>query len=305
VIALLLRRLFLFVPVAAIFAVLSFASIRALPGGPFDAERALPPAIEAALRQRYRLDAPLAIQAADYVAGLLRFDFGPSMRYRNRSVGAILAEAAPASLGLGALAIAVALVMGPLLGVGSIVAGERTGRAAFSVLSGAGLALPSFVLGPLLVIVFSYGAGLFPAVGHGTPRHFVLPVAALALAPSLGLARLVRTGLIETLRENFVRTAVAKGCRRETVILRHALPHAVPAAVAYLGPAAAGVLTGSFAVEAIFALPGLGAHFVHGVLARDYTLVNGCALLYFTLLYALSAVADAIAERVDPRSARG
>lgn len=302
-IALLLRRCALFVPVAALFALLSFAAIRALPGGPFDAERSLPPAIEKALREKYRLDRPLPRQAAEYVASLARLDFGPSMRYRNRSVGSILAESAPASLRLGALAIAAALVAGPLLGIASVLSGARAGKAAFSLFSGVGLAAPPFVLGPLLVLAFAYALPLFPAVGHGTPRHLVLPVAALALAPALSLARLVRTGLLETLRENFVRTAVAKGCGTGTVLFRHALPHAVPSAIAFLGPASAAVLTGSFAVETVFALPGLGAHFVHGVLSRDYTLVNGCALLYFTVLYALNAVADAVALRVDPRSA--
>jgi oligopeptide transport system permease protein len=283
-------------------ALLSFALLRATPGGPFDDDK-IPPAVRAEMEARYGLDAPAHVQLGRYLAGLLRGDLGPSFRFRGRTVAEVLAAGAPASAAIGLLALEGAALLG--IGAGALAAARRDGPLDRAVRALASLfgAAPSFLVAALLASVFGLSLRLFPVAGWGTARHLVLPALALALPHAASIARLARASLLETLSQDFVRTARAKGVPEWAVVLRHALPPALAPVVQYLGPAAAGLVTGSLAVEAVFQVPGMGAHFVNAALDRDYMLVMGTVLVYSALLLPLNALADLAAAWLDPRAA--
>lgn len=281
---------------------LTFVLVRVAPGGPFDAERGLPPEVRAALERAYALDAPLGVQYLTYMERvLLHGDLGPSLSYRDFSVREVLAQSLPTSLALGAGALLVALVVG--LAAGALAA-RRRGSWIDTLVMGAatlGLALPNFVLAALLVLVLAFHLELFPVAGRGGWTHLVLPALALGLPAAAVVARLFRAGLIETLHEPYVRTATAKGLSPALVLARHAARPALLPVVAWLAPAAAGILTGSLVVERVFALPGMGAHFVESAFAADYNLAVGAVLVYTALLATFSVIADVVALLLDPR----
>jgi oligopeptide transport system permease protein len=281
----------------------SFALIRLAPGGPFDAERALEPEIRARLEAHYGLDRPLWQQYLAYLGGLSRGDFGPSFRYRDVAVGELIASGLPVSLRIGAAALALALVLG--LSAGVLAAWRRDGFLDRLLMSLAVLAqaIPNFVLAPLLVLLFAVGLGWLPAGGYGggSWRHLILPVLALALPYLAAIARLTRMALVEVLSSEFIGAARARGLSEARVLLIHALRPALVPVVAYLGPAAAGVLTGSVVIEQTFSLPGLGRHFVQGALNRDYTLVLGVVIVVGALVVLFNLLADLIAAWLDPR----
>lgn len=299
----------------------AFLMMRVVPGGPFSAERRLPAAVLANVEARYHLDWPIWRQYLQYLGplnldshgllgdrerpfgGVLAGDLGPSFRYRDYTVNQILGESLPLSLALGSLALAWAVTVGTTLG---ILAAARRGTKldlSLRLVAALGIALPSFVIAGLLVLVFSLALGWSPVAGSSTFAHFVLPSLALGAPVAAYVARLVRTGLIESLSQDYVRTAVAKGLPYSTVILRHAARGGLLPAVSYLGPAAAGVLTGSLVIERIFAIPGTGSHFVASALSRDYTLALGVTIVYSVLIYSLNALVDFAYTRLDPRIA--
>jgi oligopeptide transport system permease protein len=295
------RRLWGLIPLLALALLLAFLFMRTAPGGPFDLERSLPPEIEARVRARYHLDEPLSGQFARYAEDLLRGDLGPSFRYRNRPVNEIIAASAPVSLTLGALAMSIALLAGVTTGV---VSAMRRGTWLDHTAMGfaiAGISIPAFVLGPLFVLVFSFGLRVLPPAGWGSLHHLVLPALTLAASRTAIIARLTRSGMIETLEQDFVRTARAKGLSELGVALRHALPVAILPVVSYLGPATAATLTGSVVVERIFLVPGLGTFFVQSALNRDYTLAMGAVLFYSALLMLLNLAVDIAHAILDPR----
>jgi len=324
VIPFLARRLLWFAATLLAVATASFFLMRAVPGGPFDAERRLDPTIERNLRARYHLEWPLAKQYLAYLGplnlderrarvlggdgtrvlgGVLAGDFGPSLRYRDQTVGDLLGESLPLSLALGALALAGAVAAGLAAGIVSAV---RRGGAVDFLLRGTAalcLALPSFVLASLLVLLFALLLPILPVAGTGGWRHLVLPAVALGAPIAANVARLARTGMLETLSAEFVRAARAKGLPERIVLLRHALPGALLPVASYLGPAAAGVLTGSLVVERIFAIPGAGSHFVNSALNRDYTLAMGVTIVYCALVYGLNTAVDVVHRLLDPRAA--
>ncbi len=300
-IAYVLRRLLSLLPLLALALFLAFLFMRTAPGGPFDLERSLPREIEAQVRARYHLDEPLATQFGRYAADLLRGDLGPSFRYRNRSVAEIIAASAPVSLTLGALAMAIALVTGVAVGVVAALRRDTWIDHATMGFAMAGISIPAFVLGPLFVLVLAFGLGLFPPAGWGALHHLVLPALTLAASRTAIIARLTRSGMIETLEQDFIRTARAKGLSAMAVALRHALPVAILPVVSYLGPATAATLTGSVVVERIFLVPGLGTFFVQSALNRDYTLAMGTVLFYSALLMLLNLVVDLAYAVLDPR----
>lgn len=297
----LLRRLAgLLLTVAAVHA-LAFLLMRGARGGPFDAERALPPAVRAALERAYHLDDPLPLQYLRSLGGLLRGDFGPSLAYRDATVGRLLAEGLPVSLLLGCGGLLVAVLLGLPAG---LWAARRRGRVPdHLVLAGStvAMAVPNFVLGGLGILLFAFTMGWLPAAGSGTPLHFVLPALCLGLPYAAQVARLTRTGALEALASDPVRSARAKGLAEGPILRRHVLPQALVPVVAFLGPAAAGLLTGSLVIEQVFALPGLGAHFVQAALNRDYPLALGATVVYTALLGAFSLAADLAVQRLDPR----
>lgn len=300
---LILRRLGVAIPTLLAVIFLSFLLMRLAPGGPFDGERPLAPETRDALVKAYGLDLPLYEQFGLYLARLAQGDFGPSLVYRDFTVTDLVAKGLPVSLTLGALALLLALALG--LGFGLMAATRPHGFADRVTGIGATVltAIPSFVLAPLLVLVFGLSLGWLPVSGwnEGAPAHLVLPVIALALPYAGAIAKLTRAGLAGALAEDHVRTARARGLSSLRVLFRHALrPSLVPVA-SYLGPAAAGLLTGAVVIETVFALPGLGRYFVQGALNRDYPLVLGVVTLYAGLIIAFNLLADLAYGWLDPR----
>jgi oligopeptide transport system permease protein len=302
VIRFILRRLAQAVPTLLAVVTVSFFLMRLAPGGPFDLERPLAPAAMENLRRVYGLDRPLILQFGSYLASLVQGDLGPSFSFRDMSVLDLIARGLPVSATLGALALALATALGVSLG---IVAALRRGGVIDRLLGvGAALtlSLPSFVVAPLLQIAFGLTLHWLPLGGwnDGAPSHLVLPVITLALPQVGGLARLTRASLGEVLRTQPVRTMRSLGLPPARVT-RHALRGALLPVVAYLGPLAAALLTGSVVVETIFGLPGIGRYFVEGALNRDYTLVMGTVLLVAGLVIALNLAADLACAWLDPR----
>lgn len=302
-IALILRRLGTAIPTLFIVILLSFLLMRLAPGGPFDGERPLDPATRAALTSAYGLDLPLPQQFARYITNLAQGDFGPSLVYRDFSVTDLVAKGLPISLTLGSLALLLALVLGIALGLWAAVRAGRWIDRAISMVTTILTALPSFVTAPLLVLLFGLTLGWLPVSGwnDGAPANLILPVIALALPVAGAIGKLTRAGLATTLREDHIRTARARGLSPARVLLRHALRPALVPVASYVGPAAAGLLTGAVVIETVFALPGLGRYFVQGALNRDYPLVLGVVTLYAALIIAFNLAADLIYGWLDPR----
>ena len=298
-----LRRLMWAVPTLLVIITLAFFMMRLAPGGPFAQERTLPPEIEANLRAAYGLDKPLIAQYANYVGGVLTGDFGPSFKYRDFTVTELIAQGLPVSLRLGLSALIVAVLAGVTLG--TLAALRQNSWLDHTVMSLAmtGIALPNFVVGPLLSLVFGVYLRLLPTGGWGggAADHMVLPVIALALPYIAYIARLTRGSMIEVMRSNYIRTARAKGLPEWLVVRRHALKAGLLPVVSFLGPAAAGLITGSVVIETIFGLPGTGRYFVQGALNRDYTLVMGVVIFYASLIIVLNLIVDALYGLLDPR----
>jgi oligopeptide transport system permease protein len=300
---LVLRRLATAVPTLFVIITLSFFMMRLAPGGPFDQERPLPPPIRANIERVYHLDEPLWRQYLRYVGGLLRLDFGPSYRTKDFTVGELLLQGAPASLKVGGLAVLVATVLG--LAAGLTAALRQNSWVDHLTMSAAmvGLAIPNFVMAPLLSLLFGVMLGWLPAGGWGGGAlpFIVLPVLALALPQVARVARLVRGAMIEQLHANHVRTARAKGLPERIVIGRHALRGALLPVVSYLGPMTAALLTGSVVVETIFSIPGIGRYFVQAALNRDYTVVMGVVIVYAALIILLNLIVDLVYGLLDPK----
>jgi len=279
------RRLAGVLPTLFVIVTLSFFVIRLAPGGPFDAEEGLAPQIRANLEAAYGLDRPLPVQYLRYLSGLAHGRFGPSFKLRDVEVSELIAQGLPVSLTLGVGALALALLAGVPLGIGAALRHNSPLDRLATTLAVLGMALPSFVVGPVLVLVFGLRLGWLPVA---------LPLVAQ-------IARLVRGGLLEVLRADFVRTARAKGLSETTVVLRHALRPALAPLVSFLGPATATLVTGSLVVETLYGLPGTGRYLVEGAINRDYTLVMGMVVVYGALTLLLNLIADLIYGWLDPR----
>jgi oligopeptide transport system permease protein len=280
---------------------IAFFMMRAAPGGPFDSNRKLPPAVEHNLKAKYGLDQPLEVQYLTYLAHVAHGDLGPSLKYQDRSVLDIIREGFPTSLRLGLSALIIGGIIGMTLGVLGAMRQNSTGDYAVTTLAILGVCIPTFVTAPLLVLVFASLLGWLPTGGLSDIRSYILPVAVLALPQIAIISRLTRSGMVEVLRSNYVRTARAKGLPERTIVVKHALRAAVLPLVSYLGPAAAGLITGSLVVEKIFTLPGLGKAFVVSALQRDYTVVMGVVILYASLVIGLNLLAEVIQSVLDPR----
>ncbi len=301
--AFVLKRLLSAIPTLFVIITLAFFLMHSVPGGPFDSERILPPEVEANLNAAYDLDKPLLVQYGLYLGKVVRGDFGPSFKYADFTVTEIIASGLPVSAKLGLTAMAVALVVGVLLG--TIAALNQNSRTDYTVMAFAmtGIAVPNFVVAPLLSLVFGVYLGLLPVAGWngGAVQNMVLPVTAMALPFIAYIARMMRGSMIETLRSPYIRTARAKGLRESVVIWRHAMPAAILPVVSFLGPATAGILTGSVVIEQIFGLPGIGKFFVQGALNRDYTLVMGVIIFYSFAIIVFNIIVDLIYGLLDPR----
>jgi oligopeptide transport system permease protein len=298
-----IRRIATLVPTLFVIITLSFLIIRLAPGGPFDDEQGLAPAIKANLDAAYGLDQPIATQYLRYLNGLAHGDFGPSFKFRDTRVGELIAQGLPVSLTLGACAILLSIVVGVPLGVLAAIRRDSFVDHGARTIAALGVALPSFVIGPLLALVFGLYLHWLPVAGweSGELRYLVLPVITLALPVMAYVARLTRTSFIEVMRANFIRTARAKGVDELRIVLRHALRPALMPVVSYLGPATAFVVTGSLVVETVFGLPGTGRYLVQGAINRDYTLVMGMIVVYGAITLLCNLLADLLYGWLDPR----
>ena len=296
-----LSRLLQAIPVLLAVFTLTFFMVRAAPGGPFSAERRLPQQIQAKIDAYYGLDKPLWEQYFSVLGDILQGDFGPSYKHEGRSVNQMIAESFPVSLELGMYGLLVALIVG--VPVGMLAAWRRNGWLDYvpMSLSMAGICLPSFVLGPILALVFGLWFGWVNPTGWFGWTDRILPAVTVGLVHAAYIARLTRGGMIEVLSQDFVRTARAKGLSEQAVLWRHALRGSLLPVAAFLGPALAGIITGSFVVETIFNVPGLGRHFVRGALNRDYTLVQGTVLLYASLVVLMNLLADIAQVWLNPK----
>ena len=300
-----LRRIMGAIPTLLLLIALAFALVRAAPGGPFDTERSLAPEIEANMARAYHLDKPLPMQFAMYLGNLLRGDFGPSFQYRDYTVNELIAAGFPVSLRLGVSAILLALLAGISVGVFAALRQNTLFDHGAMTFAMTGISVPNFVMAPLLILCFAVYLGWLPAGGLGGDtlglKHMILPVITLALPQIAYIARLTRGSMIEVLRSDFIRTARAKGLPVRSVVLRHALKPALLPVVSYLGPATAGIITGSVVVEQIFGLPGLGRYFVQGALNRDYTLVMGVVVFFGVLIVVFNLLVDLVYALLDPK----
>ena len=279
----------------------TFFMLRFVPGGPFTTEKAVTPEILRNLEAHYGLDQPLWKQYFDYLGSLAQGDFGPSFKYPNRTVNEILADKLPVSLELGFLSLLVALLIGLPLGILAAVRRNTWVDYVASSFGMVGISIPTFVVGPLLVLALAIHLGWFNASGWYSPIDRVLPCLVLGIAYAAPISRLTRGGMLEVLSQDFIRTARAKGASELRVVLRHSLKGGLLPVVSFLGPAIAGILTGSFVIETIFQIPGIGREFVNSAFNRDYTLVLGTVILYAVLIMALNLAADVVQAWMNPK----
>ncbi|MGD8379898.1 MAG: oligopeptide ABC transporter permease OppB [Gammaproteobacteria bacterium] len=290
-------------PTLFVIITVAFFMMRAVPGGPFSSEKPVPPAVRANLERMYHLDEPLYMQYARYLGDVFTGNLGPSFKYEDHTVNDLIASGFPVSARLGGLAMALALLLGVAAGATAALRQNAWLDHAVMALAMTGISIPNFVMGPLLILVFAILLHWLPAGGwdNGATVNMVLPVISLALPYVAYIARLTRGSMIEVLRSDYIRTARAKGLPARTVILRHALRPAMLPVISFLGPAIAGILTGSVVIEEIFGIPGIGRYFVQGALNRDYTLVMGVVIFYGALIILLNLLVDLLYAMLDPR----
>ena len=287
-----LKRLFFMIPLLLVISMLASVLVRLAPGGPFDKERKLPAAIEANIRAKYHLDWPLWKQHVAYLGDVCRGDLGLSLTYRNRSVNEIVAQALPVSMVLGWVAFWISLGIGIPLGVYAAARQNQLGDYSATLLALVGISLPSFVIGPVFILVFSIKLGWFPVGLWESPWHAVLPCLVLSAYFIAKIMRITREGTIGALQQEFIVTARAKGLPESSVLGKHALKVGLLPVVSYLGPMMADLLTGSFVVEKLFQVPGIGTFFVNAVSNRDNTMVIGLVIVYAVLLLVLNLIVD-------------
>lgn len=297
-----LRRIAGILPTLFVIVTVSFAIVRLAPGGPFDQEQMLAPEVRANLDRLYGLDQPLVVQYLHYLRALAHGDFGPSLSERDFTVAELIAQGLPLSVTLGLAAVLLAILAGIPAGILAAVARSRGADLGLSTLAALGVALPTFVTGPLFALFFGLYLRWLPVAGfeRGAPRYLVLPVVTLAIPVAAYLARLTRASLLEVLHTHYVRSARARGLGAARVLLRHALPPALLPVVSYLGPAVAFVVTGSLVIETVFGLPGTGRYLVQGAIDRDYPLVMGMIIVYAAFTLALNLLADLLYGWLDP-----
>ena len=277
--------------------------LRTLPGSPFEEGKRLSPEIILKLEKKYGLDKPLLEQYQSYITGLVRRgDLGPSLKYPNRDVGDILAAAIPVSLGLGLIALILALVLGMTLGITAALKPDHWLSNFAYLFSSLGMSIPGFVFAAILISIFALKLKLLPVALLEGPEYFILPACTLAIAPSSYIARITRSSMLETLGREHIKTALAKGLSYYDIVLKHGLWNALLPIITVLGPIAAILVTGSFVVEYIFALPGMGKYFVTAFTNRDYFLVSGVIIVFAVILLLINTLVDLVIKIIDPKS---
>ncbi|WP_071393905.1 ABC transporter permease [Bacillus tuaregi] len=279
----------------------TFFLMRLAPGNPFTSEKKLPPEIEANLNAFYGLDQPWYAQYWDYLVRLAKWDFGPSFKYKSQTVNDLISEGFPVSLALGAEAILIAIAVGVLLGVIAALNHNKWADYGAMVVAVFGISMPSFILATLLQYFLAIKAGIFPVALWESPMHTVLPALALAASPMAYIARLTRSSMLEVLANDYIKTAKSKGLSKGVITVKHAIRNAMLPVVSYMGPLSAGIITGSFVIEQIFGIPGLGSHFVTSITNRDYTVIMGITAFYSILLLVCILLVDIAYGLIDPR----
>jgi len=301
VLALIIRRLLQAVPVVFIVVSLTFLLVRAAPGNPFSSEKKIAPEILAQLEKQYDLNGPIYKQYLQYLGKILRGDLGISTQYRNRTVNEIIAQALPVSMVLGSVAYLLALLFGITFGAWGAVRHNQAGDRLITLGALLGISIPSFVLAPMMIMLFAIWLNVLPSYGWGSPEQIILPAICLAIPFAATIARLTRGSLLEVLRLDFIRTARAKGLSENSVLFRHALKVAILPVIGYSGPAAAGILTGSIVIETLFGIPGIGQFFVNSALNRDPFMTSGVVVIFSIFLILFNLLTDILYFVVDRR----
>lgn len=280
---------------------ITFGLMHAIPGGPFTQEKKLPPAVMATVEARYHLDEPLWDQYVDYVRHAAVLDLGPSYKYPGKTVNDIIAETLPVSAELGLISLLLAIGAGTLAGMAA--AWYKNTWVDYGMMIGAtlGVSVPSFILAAVLIQLFAFTWPVLPAALWKGPAYVILPALALAAQPTAFIMRLTRSSLVDALGQDYIRTARSRGIGPWSLLYRHALRNALLPVVSYIGPLAAALMTGSFIVETIFAIPGLGRHFVTSIYNRDYTVILGITIFYSFLIMMMNLLVDIIYPLLDPR----
>lgn len=279
----------------------TFFLMRAAPGGPFTAEKELPPAIEANLNKFYGLDQPWYLQYTDYLIKVAQWDFGPSFKYKGQTVNDLINSGFPISFYLGVQSIFLALALGVLLGVIAALKHNKWQDYSAMIIAVLGISVPSFIIASVLQYAFAMQLQLLPTARWESFAHTILPSLALASTPMAFIARLTRSSMLEVLGNDYIRTAKAKGLSENVIIWKHTIRNALLPVVSYLGPLVAAILTGSFIIEKIFGIPGLGMHFVTSITNRDYTVIMGTTVFYSILLLVSILIVDILYGLIDPR----
>ena len=301
-ISLILRRLGTAIPVLLAVITLTFVMVHSAPGGPFDEEKAVSPEVLVKLNERYNLNEPLVVQYFDYLGNVLQGDFGPSFRYPSRSVTELISIGLPITFELALYAILFALMLGIIAGVISSLRPNTAYDYVPMTIAMAGICIPSIVLGPSLTLVFGIQLSWLPVTGWGDiPGDKILPTITLGTAYAAYCARLTRGGMLEILNQDFIRTARAKGISEFRVVVVHALRGGLTPVIAFLGPAMAGLLAGSFVVETIFGIPGLGRFYVEAAFNRDYTMILGTSIFFSCLIISFNLLSDLVAASLNPK----
>ena len=299
--AYIIKRIFNAVLVLWVVITITFGLMRAIPGGPFTVEKSLPPVVLKSIEERYKLNDPLYKQYGDYLTNLVQGDLGPSFKYPGRSVNDIIKDGFPVSFQLGMEAVLIAVIIGIPAGVLAAVKQGKWQDHAVNFCTTLGVAVPSFVVAALLIYVLSTKLHLLPSAMWEGWQYQIMPALALSGMPMSFIARLTRSSMLDVLGQDYIKTARAKGLSRLTVLFKHALPNSLIPVITYIGPMAAGILTGSFVIESIFAIPGLGQYFVTSIYNRDYTVILGVTIFYSVIVIVLNMLVDLIYPLLDPR----
>ncbi|RGW48655.1 ABC transporter permease [Megamonas funiformis] len=296
-----IKRIFNAFIVLWIVITITFFLMHAIPGGPFTAEKSLPPYVLHSIEERYKLNDPLYKQYGDYLCNLVQGDLGPSFKYPGRSVNDIIKDGFPVSFKLGIEVILIAIIIGIPAGILAGVKKDKWQDRAVNFFTTLGVAVPSFVVAALLIYVLSTKLHLLPAAMWNGWRYEIMPALALSGMPMSFIARLTRSSMLDILSQDYIKTARAKGLSWSKVLIKHALPNSLIPVVTYLGPMTASILTGSFVIETIFAIPGLGQYFVTSIYNRDYTVILGVTIFYSVIVIVLNMVVDLLYPLLDPR----
>lgn len=280
---------------------ITFFLMHAIPGGPFTAEKSLPPYVLHSIEERYKLNDPIYVQYGDYLTNLVQGDLGPSFKYPGRSVNDIIKDGFPVSFKLGMEAILLAIIIGIPSGVIAATHKDKWQDKFVNFFTTLGVAVPSFVVAALLIYILSTKLHLLPAAMWNGWRYEIMPALALSGMPMSFIARLTRSNILDVLSQDYIKTAKAKGLSWSKVLVKHALPNSLIPVITYIGPMTAGILTGSFVIESIFAIPGLGQYFVTSIYNRDYTVILGVTIFYSVIVIVLNMLVDLIYPLLDPR----